>query len=59
MITSSSVGYGDVTPKNDQQIYFLLSFIPVMIISFGIYCGKIIGCFEELKGIFRTSDAPV
>ena len=46
MITASSVGYGDVTPKNDQQIYFLLTFIPIMIISFGIYCGKIIGCFE-------------
>jgi hypothetical protein len=53
MITASSIGYGDVTPKNDLQIYFLLVFIPLMIISFGIYCSRAVACFDELMSIIN------
>jgi len=45
MITSSSIGYGDLTPKSPYQMYFMISFIPMLIISFGIYFGSIVGLF--------------
>ena len=51
MITSSSIGYGDFTPKNHYQIYFLLAFIPTLILSFGIYISKVISHFDCLMQI--------
>lgn len=51
MITSSSIGYGDFTPKNDYQIYFSLTFIPIFILSFGVYIGQVISQFDSLMQI--------
>jgi hypothetical protein len=36
-------------------MYFMLAFIPVLIISFGVYFGQAVGCFDELMAILRES----
>jgi hypothetical protein len=48
MITSSSIGYGDLTPKSPYQMYFMIASIPILIISFGIYFGNIVGLFSDM-----------
>lgn len=53
MVTSSSIGYGDITPKNKYQMYFLIAFIPILVIIFGQFFGQALGYFDEFISILR------
>ena len=55
MITSSSIGYGDITPKNEYQMYFLIAFIPLLIVIFGQMCGQAVSYFTEFIAILREN----
>jgi hypothetical protein len=55
MITSSSIGFGDITPKNQYQMYFLIVFIPLLIVAFGQFCGHAVNCFTEFIAILKEN----
>lgn len=57
MVTSSSIGFGDITPKNQYQMYFLIAFIPILIVTFGQYFGQAVGYFNDFIAIVRENPA--
>jgi len=48
IITASTIGYGDVTPKTRLQVYFITFAIPFLCASFTIYFNAVIPIFGEL-----------
>jgi hypothetical protein len=45
MITASTIGYGDVTPKTRLQTYFITFAVPFLCASFTIYFNAVIPVF--------------
>lgn len=43
LITSSTVGYGDVTPESEQAMLFTMSVVVLGVASFGIAIGALVG----------------
>lgn len=48
VVTASTIGYGDVTPKSAQQILFITYSIPILCTAFAIYLHSILLSYNQL-----------